>query len=597
MESEKSKTLGNKESEIVEEVNLAVSLHRNTILLEINGRKTHALIDSGASISCIKKSFLDNYFKTEKYEITPSRLTRIIGVGGENHEVLGETKIVLDISGLKIEQTFTVLESLHHPVILGIDFMISQKVKIDFHHNIMSLLDDTVSLALACDSKFGYARCLKPEIIPANSEIHVKVRLSKGNEKRSVLLEPSLSLNSINLVGARCLVKPQQRKTFMKIANPTNAEVHISPNRVLATVNDIDEAEIYIFSDENESKITSETVANVNLCASKSNNADQETLEFEINNENLSDQEKNKLKQFLSKNRDVFSTSLKDMGKTDWYKHRIETIPGAAPVRSAPYRVDPTKKEEIENKVNEFLKDKVIERSTSVWNSPVVLVKKKDGSWRFAVDYRKLNQVTIPMSQPLPRLEDVFDSLGENKATIFSTLDLNSAYYQIELDPETKEKSSFVTHDGVFCFNRMPFGLKNAPMSFQLLMSLVLKNINWKFALCYIDDILVFSSDFETHLKHLGEVFQRLREAKLTLKPSKCEFGVNKVMFLGHIISKDGVQVDTAKTDKVQNFPVPHTQKELRGFLGLCNYYRRFVPDFGKISVPLNSLLKKEVKS
>lgn len=171
-------------------------------------------------------------------------------------------------------------------------------------------------------------------------------------------------------------------------------------------------------------------------------------------------------------------------------------------------------------------------------------MKKKDGSWRFTVDYRKLNQITVPISQPLPRIEDVFDALGESKARIFSTLDLNLAYFQIPLDPETRQKSAFVTHEGVFEFTGMPFGLRNAPMSFQLLMSLVLKGLNWKFVLCYIDDILVFSSNLETHLQHLKEVFQRLRDAKLTLKPSKCKFGLDKVVFLGHVISSEGVSVE-----------------------------------------------------
>ena len=183
--------------------------------------------------------------------------------------------------------------------------------------------------------------------------------------------------------------------------------------------------------------------------------------------------------------------------------HKIETVPGAKPVHQRFYRQDPVKKAETEKQTNEMLSSNLIERSTSVWTSPVMLVKKKHDSWRFAVDYRKLNEITILISHPLPRIDDVFDALGESRATIFSTLDLNSAYFQIPLDPETRHKSAFVTHEGVFEFTRMPFGLRNAPMSFQMLMSFVLKQLNWKFDLCYIDDILVFSPNLETHLQHL----------------------------------------------------------------------------------------------
>ena len=297
---------------------------------------------------------------------------------------------------------------------------------------------------------------------------------------------------------------------------------------------------------------------------------------------------------FLLQNRDIFSTSLADIGKTNLYQHRIETLPGAPPVRTQFYRQPPHLKAETDRQVNEMLQQGIVQQSTSLYNSPVVLVRKKDNTWRFAVDYRKLNKITVPISHPIPRLEDVFDAIGESHASFFSILDLNSAYFQIELDPETRHKSGFVTHDGVYEFLRMPLGLRNAPMSFQMLMSQVLKGLNWKFVLCYIDDILVFSPNFTEHLEHLGEVFQRLREANLTLKPSKCSFAVDKVIYLGHVITKEGVSVDSNKTEKVNSFPAPKSQKELKGFLGLCNYYRRFVKDFSKICIPLNRLLKKE---
>jgi hypothetical protein len=549
------------------------------------------LVDSGASVSCIEKSQIEKFGKSDDLVIKPSRLSRIIGVGGEHHYVCGEITLPLRFSGCEFKQNFIVLEQLHHPVIIGLDFMKDYRVKIDFHKQLMTIMDETICVALVRDSNFGYVRSLKPISVPPETEISIPVRVSKEFKNNTVLLEPSANLGSTKLVGARCLVTTKDSKTIMRVLNPTKVDIKLNTNRVLANVCIVDENEIHTFKESDE-----ESVSNVNIKADSTLKNQMSDLDFDVSNDNLTPAEQKQLLNFLHQNHDVFSTSMSTIGHTNLYSHKIETIPGAKPVRSPFYRQDPIKKKVTEDLVNELSENGLVKRSTSCWHSPVVLVKKKDNTWRFAVDYRKLNQITEPIFQPLPRLEDVFDALGESKAKVFSTLDLNSAFYQIELDPETRHKAAFVTHEGVFEFQRMPFGLRNAAMSFQLLMSLVLKGLNWKHVLCYIDDILIFSPDFKTHLKHLDEVFQRLREAKLTLKPSKCKFGVEKVMFLGHILSENGISVDPEKTEKIQNFPVPNTQKELRGFLGLCNYYRRFVLNYSKICIPLHKLLKKEVK-
>ena len=224
------------------------------------------------------------------------------------------------------------------------------------------------------------------------------------------------------------------------------------------------------------------------------------------------------------------------------------------------------------------------------------MVKKKSGEFRFAIDYRRLNRVTKPMSFPLPRLDDVFDTVGSANAKIFTTLDLASGFWQIPLDPETKHKSAFITHQGIYQFRKLPFGLMNSPMTFQLAMTQALRGMNWKYALIYVDDILIFSQNFEEHLQHLSQIFQRLREANLKLKPSKCKFATKSVIYLGHVLSKEGVHTDSSKIEAVKSFPIPKSQKEVRGFLGLCNYYRKFVKGFSIIASPLNALLRKEAK-
>lgn len=204
---------------------------------------------------------------------------------------------------------------------------------------------------------------------------------------------------------------------------------------------------------------------------------------------------------------------------------------------------------------------------------------------RFAVDYRKLNAVTKQFT---------YHTIGSSQAKLFSTLDLASGFWQIPMDSDTKHKSAFVTPSGVYQWKRMPFGLVNAPASFQALMTQVLRGLNWKTCLVYVDDILVFSNSFKEHLQHLEQIFTRLTEAGLTLKPSKCAFALSSVKYLGHVLTKDGVQVDVSKTDTVRSFPIPRNQKELRSFLGLCNYYRKFVKGYSRITNPLTALLCKD---
>ncbi|MEW8547939.1 MAG: reverse transcriptase domain-containing protein [Candidatus Thiodiazotropha sp.] len=571
-----------------EPVSLIAPFHKNTILTTVGGRKTQALIDTGASISCVSKLFLT---KTSYHnsELNPCELKEIVGVGGEKHSILGQKEIDILVSGVKISFPFYVLNSLHHSMILGMDFLEHHKVKIDIEAGTVYIKDKLLKSPII-RTKAGFARVDKPICVPAGAEVEMPVKVSKRKTDEVVLLEPIATLQNYGIGGAKCLVKVHKGKAVFRVLNPSDKNINIPANRIVASVCDVDSKHVHTLDGSQPDPTNSASVNKISV----NDPSDCDNMTFNVSNENLSENEKVTLKDFLLHNRDIFSTSLADIGKTSLYQHRIETVPGAPPVRTQFYRQPPHLKAETDRQVNEMLQQGIIQQSTSLYNSPVVLVRKKDNTWRFAVDYRKLNKITVPISHPIPRLEDVFDAIGESQATFFSILDLNSAYFQIELDPETRHKSGFVTHDGVYEFLRMPFGLRNAPMSFQMLMSQVLKGLNWKFVLCYIDDILVFSPNFTEHLEHLGEVFQRLREAKLTLKPSKCSFAVDKVIYLGHVITKEGVSVDSDKTEKVNTFPPPKSQKELRGFLGLCNYYRRFVKDFSKICIPLNRLLKKE---
>lgn len=309
---------------------------------------------------------------------------------------------------------------------------------------------------------------------------------------------------------------------------------------------------------------------------------------LESSSERLDAVQSRAVQTLLSEFEGSFASSSGDKGRCAAVRHTID-VGDHAPIKQAPRRLPLNGREEVARLVEEMLANDVIEPSSSPWASPIVLVKKKDGSKRFCVDYRRLNEVTKKDSYPLPRIHETLDLMAG--AGWFSTIDLQSGYWQVAMDPQDKEKTAFVTgQGGLWQFKVMPFGLSNTPATFERMMETVLQGLTGKICLVYLDDVIVFGKTFEEEEKNLKEVFSRLRRAGLKMSPKKCHLFQREVNFLGHVVSAKGVTTDPTKIEKVANWPRPTDKEGVQSFIGLCMYYRKFVKGFATIARPLHHL-------
>ncbi|HMB90929.1 MAG TPA: reverse transcriptase family protein, partial [Rhodothermales bacterium] len=304
----------------------------------------------------------------------------------------------------------------------------------------------------------------------------------------------------------------------------------------------------------------------------------------------LTTEEQLRLLEVLEAHTGAFAKGSWDIGACRVEPHTVETgnaLPINTPPHNMPYHLRPVLRKELDD----MLAGGIIEPSMSPWAAPIVYVRKKDGTWRLCVDYRKLNQVARATAYPLPKINDVFTIMRGSR--YFSTLDLNKGFWQIKLEENSKGRTSFTTVFGQFQFTRLPFGLATAPGAFQNAMNQVLAGINWVNGIVYIDDILIFTETFEEHLEVLARVLSRLIAADLRVKLTKCEFARTECHYLGHVLNSQGVMPDPEKVEAVKSMPYPTCVRHVETFLGKVGYYGKFIDHLATIARPLNNLKKK----
>lgn len=343
---------------------------------------------------------------------------------------------------------------------------------------------------------------------------------------------------------------------------------------------------------------TGEQTAEINNEIHNPNHIEQiERLRDTVRLQHIEPQLRIAIEKILIHYKDIFNLETDTLPCTNLTQHTI-TLKEPKIVNTKSYKPPEAHRQEVENQVNEMLKKEIIEISDSPYNSPVWVVPKKlDASgkqkWRVVIDFRKLNELTDQDAYPLPDIDDILSQLGNAK--FFSALDLSSGFHQIPMNTNSKKYTAFSTPQGHFQFNRMPFGLKNAPATFQRMMDTALLGLVNKYCFVYLDDIIIFGDTIERHNENLAIVFQRLKDLNLKIQPDKCEFIKPELEYLGHVVTKEGVKPNPKKIEAVKNFKTPATPTQVKSFLGLAGYYRKFIQNFSKIAKPLTDLTKKDI--
>lgn len=433
----------------------------------------------------------------------------------------------------------------------------------------------------------------RPVRVPAGSIkfISVVCPSSSTTSLPSVLLEPPENESCLpsGILISMALLTVSRGMVEIPVVNVGSQDVWLKPNAFLGTLHVVQAKSplcAVTLEEEDEGQVAvvqSVSIGNGSAC-------DLSTISWS----NLSPEQEQLGKALLGKYSEVFSQGEGDLGCTVLVEHEVPLMDDV-PIRQRYRRLPPSQLERVKAHIQELLSSGVVRPSCSPYASPIVVVQKKDGSIRLCVDYRLLNAKTRKDAYPLPRIEESLDALGGAKW--FSTLDLASGYNQVPIAEKDKPKTAFCTPFGLFEFNRMPFGLCNAPSTFQRLMERIFGDQSFQSLLLYLDDIVVFSATFEDHLHRLELVLSRLQEHNLKLKLQKCNFFQQEVKYLGHIVSADGVATDPDKISAVSQWGRPVTVKELRSFLGFASYYRRFVEGFSKMAAPLHRLVADVIGS
>jgi len=595
-----------------------------TVLIE--GKEVNCLIDTGSQVSTVTETLFRNLLDAVPKLRDITKWMKVTGANNLPIPYLGYIEVDIRINNVTIPQVGILVvrdpddetgreRKAQIPGVLGSNFFkILKTVRFsdtsDEHLPFFDTWNDVLSMyeMSSTVSKLSFAKVAgrNPVKIPAESMVTVMCTTRQNQEHCGVIVQaiqnPHGNLPR-NIMVIDSYSEVDNGKVMLRVINLGQEDVWLNPKSRLGTVH---EADIVESSDRVEVEVSdNEIQVHIDEVAMDTTPLDTVTMDDKGNlkihgydldiSTNLTQEQCRQFIDVLRKHQAVFCKSSDDLGFTTTVQHHIDLVDNK-PIKVPHRRVPPHLMNEVKQLIQKFLQQNVIRPSSSPYGAAAVLVRKKDKSLRLCVDYRLLNQKTLKDAYPLPRIDEALDALHGSK--YYTTLDLQQGYYQVALDEESISKTAFrIGSGGLFEYIRMPMGLCNSPGTFQRLMEACLGDKNFEFLLIYLDDILLYSSTFEQHLERLNFVLTRLQQHGLKINPKKCHFFKTKVQYLGHRISGKGIETDPDKIAAIKSWTVPKTEKNLRSFLGLCSYYRKFVKDFSKIAAPLHSILTKQEKN